>query len=329
MYVSIFINEEYFSAILKDLLVTQEDMKVQPLTSLIYVASYYALYRKFEDASNFENIVKLVSLNIGNNSSFARYLSQYVLARLIDEGKVEGLAGLEAYVEIMKRNKDNMVLTKLFGGTMRIYKSVIDDLTIMALLKSRLTTEKLEIVHGYVCDQFKDLSIQNTINQIDDSIAKKPDEAITEALSEMFSEVEQQKAEEDEDAVFQRKIDNLLSVFPVNETRVKRKCEIVVIASLLEKMPNLANLTRTCEIFGVKELVIPTKNILRDVNFLTVTVTAEKWLPFVECAPANLAKLLMMYREDGYKVSSLLLRSSPSSKPANRRLSLVSSSLTE
>lgn len=288
---------------LKVTLDRQAEAKVQPLTSLIYVASFFLLYRSFDNKANFESIVEKVSLNIGNNSSFARYLSQYVLTRLIDEGKIEGLTGMKAYVDIMRRNKDNMVLSRLFANTLRVYKSVIDDLTIVTLLKTRLTTERLEIVHGYVCDTFKDMSIQNTINQMDNSVSKKPDEAISEALNQMFTQVESQKMEEDEDnAVFQRKIDNLLSVFPVSDTRVKRKCEIVVIASLLEKMPNLANLTRTCEIFGVKELVIPTKNILKDSSFLTVTVTAEKWLPFVECSPANLSKQLMMYREDGYQV---------------------------
>lgn len=303
LYVNLFMEEESFCGDLRSILNEQETLKVQPLMSALYVASFFLVFKKFEDPENFVALCKLVSLNIGNNSSFSRYLSQYILCRLIEENKVsEEDAEVKVYVKIMKRNKENMVLTRLFEEVISKYKYLVDNLSVLNLLKTRVQNERLEVVHGYICDQFKDMSIQSTISQIDDSVVAKPDEAVMEALNTMFSEMEKPKVEEEEDAVFQRKIDNVLSIFPVGDGKVKRKSEIVVIASLVEKLPNLANLTRTCEIFGVRELVIPNKNILKDQNFLTVTVTAEKWLPFVECAPENLAKMLMMYRADNYKV---------------------------
>lgn len=293
--------------------------------SALYVAAFYLLFKKFENPENFVTLCKLMGLNIGNNSSFSRYLSQYVLNRMIDEGKISNEdQEIKVFVQIMKRNKENMVLTRLFEEIIGKYQYLISNLSVLNLLKTRIQNEKLEIVHGYICDQFKDVSIQSTITQIDDSIVAKPDDAAMEALTSIFNEMEKPKAIE-EDAVFQRKIDNVLSIFPVAEERVKRKSEIVVIASLLEKLPNLANLTRTCEIFGVRELVIPNKNILKDQSFLTVTVTAEKWLPFVECPPENLAKMLMMYRANNYKVPIVLRRLLLSNKPRSQSLCPASS----
>jgi len=32
---------------------------------------------------------------------------------------------------------------------------------------------------------------------------------------------------------------------------------IIVVATVLDKIPNFANLTRTCEVFGVTQLVVP------------------------------------------------------------------------
>lgn len=298
-------NEESFCNDLKLILETQATLKIQPLMSALYVASFYLLFKKFDAYENFLELCRLVSLNIGNNSSFSRYLSQYILNRLMEEGKVDDQTPeMQVFAMIMRRNKENMVLTKLFEEIIGKYHYLITNLSVLNLLKTRIQNERLEIVHGYICDQFKDMSIQSTISQIDDSIVAKPDEAVIQALDTIFGEMEQPKPIDEGDAVFQRKIDNVLSIFPVGgDGRPKRKAEIVVIASLVEKLPNLANLTRTCEIFGVRELVIPNKNILKDQNFLTVTVTAEKWLPFVECAPENLAKLLMMYRADNYKVN--------------------------
>ena len=47
----------------------------------------------------------------------------------------------------------------------------------------------------------------------------------------------------------------------------ENKSELIVVATLVEKLPNLANLTRTCEVFGVDQLVISNKTILNDETF--------------------------------------------------------------
>lgn len=75
-----------------------------------------------------------------------------------------------------------------------------------------------------------------------------------------------------------------------------------VVASLLTKLPNLANLTRTCEVLGIGELVIPNKRILKNKQYTNVTVTAEKWIPIVECNEDNLPLFLKMKRENGFTV---------------------------
>jgi tRNA guanosine-2'-O-methyltransferase len=80
-----------------------------------------------------------------------------------------------------------------------------------------------------------------------------------------------------------------------------------VVASLLTKLPNLANLTRTSEVLGISELVIPDKNILNDPIYTKVTVTAEKWIPIIECTEQNLPLFLKMKRENGFSVSPQLI----------------------
>ncbi len=60
------------------------------------------------------------------------------------------------------------------------------------------------------------------------------------------------------------------------------KGDVIIVASLLEKIHNLGHLTRTSEIFGAKELVIPSKKVLNDDDYKAVSVSAEKWLPLKE-----------------------------------------------
>ena len=305
LFVNTFMEEDSFCEVLISFLQHQETARIQPLMTVQYIASYFLLYKEFSNPSHRLTLSRLLSLNIGNNTSFSRYLSQYVLCRLLEEGKIDKKdPDIAVCMKIMDRNRENMVLVSLFKDIIAKYHYTIANLSLLTMLKTRFFNEKQEIVHGYVCDQFKEVSIQSTITQMDDSTAIKPEEAVHDALKSIFKEIEQIEMDE-VDATFQRKIDNVLSIFPVGEGPVKREGEIVVVASLLDKLPNLANLTRTCEVFGVKELVIPSKTILKDPAFLNVTVTAEKWMPFVECAPENLARLLMMYRENNYKVGRM------------------------
>ena len=85
----------------------------------------------------------------------------------------------------------------------------------------------------------------------------------------------------------------------------RRKQEIIVIASLVDKVPNLAGLTRTCEIFGAKKLVIPSKKFQDDDLFSTISVTAEKWLNIEYVPELDLKDYLSL------QINLLTARSSP------------------
>jgi hypothetical protein len=62
---------------------------------------------------------------------------------------------------------------------------------------------------------------------------------------------------------------------------------MTVVASLLDKVPNLANLTRTLEVFGIHELAINNAKLLEDNEFKNITVTADKWMPIIEVKEEN------------------------------------------
>jgi tRNA G18 (ribose-2'-O)-methylase SpoU len=85
----------------------------------------------------------------------------------------------------------------------------------------------------------------------------------------------------------------------------RRKQEIIVIASLVDKVPNLAGLTRTCEIFGAKKLVIPSKKFQDDDLFSTISVTAEKWLNIEYVPELDLKDYLLSCKKDGYTLVGL------------------------
>ncbi|KAH3743170.1 RNA methyltransferase [Pelomyxa schiedti] len=78
---------------------------------------------------------------------------------------------------------------------------------------------------------------------------------------------------------------------------------LVVVASLVDRVPNLGGLCRTCEIFSVQELIISNIDITRQPEFTNVSATAETWLPIHEVRPGSLAEYLQcMKQERGYTI---------------------------
>ena len=67
---------------------------------------------------------------------------------------------------------------------------------------------------------------------------------------------------------------------------------MIVVASLIDKAPNLAGLCRTCEVFNVRKLIISDLKYLKDPTFLSMSVTAEKWIDIQEVHPAALKRYL-------------------------------------
>lgn len=81
--------------------------------------------------------------------------------------------------------------------------------------------------------------------------------------------------------------------------------EIIVVATLLNKMPNLGGLTRTAEIFAASKLIIPSMAILQDKQFQEISVSADHWLPMEEVTDTQLTDYLLAQKRNGYTLVGL------------------------
>lgn len=81
--------------------------------------------------------------------------------------------------------------------------------------------------------------------------------------------------------------------------------EIVMCASLIDKIPNLAGLARTSEIMNANSLVINNKSICDLDEFKGVSVTSEKWLPIFEVQEKDLYNWLELQKSKGYVILGL------------------------
>ena len=80
---------------------------------------------------------------------------------------------------------------------------------------------------------------------------------------------------------------------------------LIVCASLVDKVPNLAGLARTCEVFACEAIVLPDAKVSSSKEFKQIAVTAEQWIPCPAVPPAGLREWLVERRGSGYAVVAL------------------------
>lgn len=85
-----------------------------------------------------------------------------------------------------------------------------------------------------------------------------------------------------------------------NSDKSRQTGELIVVASLIDKSPNLGGLCRTCEVFGAKELIVNSANVTRDVEFQSLSMSSEKWMDIVEIKSNILRQYLLNKKEEGY-----------------------------
>ncbi|CAA7028188.1 unnamed protein product [Microthlaspi erraticum] len=80
---------------------------------------------------------------------------------------------------------------------------------------------------------------------------------------------------------------------------------LILVASLLDRIPNLAGLARTCEIFKASGLVVADANVIHDKQFQLISVTAEKWVPIMEVPVNSLKLFLEKKKREGFSILGL------------------------
>lgn len=79
-----------------------------------------------------------------------------------------------------------------------------------------------------------------------------------------------------------------------------RRQKLRVIATFVDKVPNLAGLARTSEIFSVSALYVPNIKVLKDKEFQNISVSAESWLPVKQLKEEHLRDYLARKRARGW-----------------------------
>ncbi|KAK9450089.1 uncharacterized protein V1518DRAFT_412960 [Limtongia smithiae] len=80
------------------------------------------------------------------------------------------------------------------------------------------------------------------------------------------------------------------------------KGRMIVLATLVDKVPNLGGICRVADALGAELLCIPDISVTRNREFKTVAVTADKWMPMKEVKEADMVTYIRECREKGYSI---------------------------
>lgn len=87
--------------------------------------------------------------------------------------------------------------------------------------------------------------------------------------------------------------------------RTSKRQDIVVVASLIDRIPNLAGLARTCEVFRAGSLVLGDVSVVKNPEFEAISVSAEHWIPMKQVVPEALVSWLRRKRLEGFTLVGL------------------------
>lgn len=101
-------------------------------------------------------------------------------------------------------------------------------------------------------------------------------------------------------------IDSLPNIFNFYDEQQqlsnKHKSDLIVICSLIDRHANLGGLARTCEIFGTSEFVVNSLKVMDNLEFKSLSKTAEKWIRITEIKHWQLFDYLLAMKQKGYKI---------------------------
>ncbi|KAK9474853.1 putative trna ribose methyltransferase [Dipodascopsis tothii] len=84
-----------------------------------------------------------------------------------------------------------------------------------------------------------------------------------------------------------------------------RRGHMTVVASLVDKPPNLGGICRACDVLGVERMTVNDLAVARHPSFVSVAVTADQWLPLEEVPEAGVAAYLRAQKRAGYTLIGL------------------------
>ena len=254
---------------------------------------------KFIDA-----ITILCTSNVCNIRGFAQYFIDKIFTsdELLKNDCISKNNINQSFVHYLKRNQNIQKFFSKFEDKYQEYIRLLKDFSTENMLKGNLDEIYCEIVPIDLNQEFKIISEDCLVI---DNVEYGKISSSWRFVFDTQKEIENILKNEDKNNDFQKKYRPLDNNIYHDMNHKRKRHDIIVVGSLIDKAPNLGGLTRTCEIFNIGALTIPNESFLKDIGFQRAAASGEKWTPLLSVPPCTVKEFIISYKKMGYTVIGL------------------------
>ncbi|CAH0478095.1 unnamed protein product [Peronospora belbahrii] len=296
----------------------------------VLIVSAYLVRHKLDDIDldvDYGELLETMLPWLNSSHGHTRVLTQYLLAKVLprhihqlqySSGNTPGLRFLEGTVRYLSNNKECKRMMRRQARQLEDFRPDYES-SLLGMLCSGFINEFGELLPRDEPLRFSE-QLKTAMNEL---YAQYQIENFAPAPSQSNTSTSETGTARGAHTV-QRKIDTMTmllqdSALPTAmranfdaaqrggtlNARQRLRQPIFMCASLVDKIPNLAGLARTCEIFNAQKLIVPNLRATeQDVTFATVSATAHKWMPLEEVRPQgdDLREALLRWKSEGYTI---------------------------
>ena len=275
--------------------------KAYIVTSSLIISSIALLEKYIIEEDEINKIINSLTIQCTSNICNIRGYAQYFINKIDNDfKKINNNYLSNTFLDYLRKNQNIQKFFKKFNEKYDEYTFLLRNFSVENILKNNFDELYCEIIPIDLNNQFRILSSDAVI--LDNQDYKKVSSSwrfVFDTQAEI-EKILQQIQHED----FQKKYRPLSENIYHNKS-IRKRHDIIVVASLIDKPPNLGGLARTCEVFNIGALTIPSEDILNNVAFLSAAASAEKLTPLISIPPCTVKEFIISYKKMGYKIIGL------------------------
>ena len=278
------------------------------VSACIIIISIAILENIINDKNEIIKFIDSITIQCTSNVCNVRGFAQFFIDKIfsseesIKKGYILKNSINQSFITYLKKNQNIQKFFSKFEDKYKEYIQLLKDFSTENLLKDNLDEVYCEIVPIDIYNSFKILSSDCLVL---DNIEYGKVSSNWRFVFDTKEEIEKLLKKEDRNNDFQKKYRPLDNNIYHNMNNKRKRHDIIVVGSLIDKAPNLGGLTRTCEIFNIGALTIPNENYLKDVGFLRAAASGEKWTPLLSVPPCTVKEFIISYKKMGYTIIGL------------------------
>ena len=278
------------------------------VSACIIIISIAILENVINDKNEIIKFIDAITIQCTSNVCNVRGFAQYFIDKLFTSEELIKRDYIsknninQAFVIYLKKNQNIQKFFSKFEDKYKEYIILLKNFSVENMLKGNLDEIYCEIVPIDIIESFKILSSECVVL---DNIDYGKISSNWRFVFDTNKEIEKIMNNIDRNNDFQKKYRPLDNNIYHDMNKKRKRHDIIVVGSLIDKAPNLGGLTRTCEIFNIGALTIPNESFLKDVGFLRAAASGEKWTPLLSVPPCTIKEFIISYKKLGYTIIGL------------------------